>query len=191
MTKHCNYRIPWQKKIAFSNSDPGDTLDNKLNDLKPLYSRTKSFAFQKKFKENALALEGINSCRLAWTQTLCHFSFRYLRKYRRAKRARENERGVRERKKNILFFPHHYPLALAVNKSSVVYILSPALDGLWRENRGSVNRLLTDQNKQQPQEIKGLFTCRWETPVRWGNPLRWGSPPVHIISHFNLTTFTW
>ena len=33
------------------------------------------------------------------------------------------------------------PLALAVNKSSAVYILSPALDGLWRENRVSVYRL--------------------------------------------------
>ena len=41
----------------------------------------------------------------------------------RAKRARENERGGRERK-----IPHHYPLALAVNKSPAVYILSP--DGL-------------------------------------------------------------
>ena len=49
-----NYRIPWQKKIAFSNSDPGDTLDNKLNDLKPLYSRKKSFAFQKKLKKMLL-----------------------------------------------------------------------------------------------------------------------------------------
>ena len=29
------------------------------------------------------------------------------------------------------------------------------------------------------------------TPVRWGNPLRWGNPPVHMISHFNLITFTW
>ena len=42
---------------------------------------------------------------------------------------------------SIFFFPHHYPLALAVNKSSAVYILSRALDGLWRENRRSVNRL--------------------------------------------------
>ena len=31
--------------------------------------------------------------------------------------------------------------ARAVNKSPVVYILSLALDGLSRENRGSVNRL--------------------------------------------------
>ena len=43
---------------------------------------------------------------------------------------------------SIYFFPHHYPLALAVNKSPAVYILSPALNGPWRENRGSVNRLL-------------------------------------------------
>ena len=41
------------------------------------------------------------------------------------------------------FFPHHYSLAVAINKSPAVYILSPGLDGLWRENRGSVNRLLT------------------------------------------------
>ena len=38
---------------------------------------------------------------------------------------------------------------------------------------------------------KGLFTWRWGTPGRWDNPLRWGNPPVHIISHFNLITFTW
>ena len=37
---------------------------------------------------------------------------------------------------------------------------------------------------------EGLFTWRWRTPGRWGNPLRWGNPPVHIISHFNLITFT-
>ena len=45
-----NHRISWQKKIAFSYSDPRDTLEDKLNDLKPLYSRKKSFAFQKKLK---------------------------------------------------------------------------------------------------------------------------------------------
>ena len=31
---------------------------------------------------------------------------------------------------SIFFFPNHYPLALAVNKSPAVYILSPSLDGL-------------------------------------------------------------
>ena len=49
-----NHCIPWQKKIAFSFSDPGDTLENRLNDLKPLYSRKKSFAFQKKLKKMLL-----------------------------------------------------------------------------------------------------------------------------------------
>ena len=26
--------------------------------------------------------------------------------------------------------------------------------------------------------------------IQVGNPLRWGNPPVHIISHFKLITFT-
>ena len=34
---------------------------------------------------------------------------------------------------------HPYPFVLAVNKSPSVYFLSRALDGLWRETRGSVN----------------------------------------------------
>ena len=38
---------------------------------------------------------------------------------------------------------------------------------------------------------KGLFTSRWETQGRLGKPHRWGNPPVHIISRFNLITFTW
>jgi len=49
MTKHCrNHRIHWQKKIDFSYLDPKDTLESKRNDLKPSFSRKKSFAFQKK-----------------------------------------------------------------------------------------------------------------------------------------------
>ena len=40
---------------------------------------------------------------------------------------------------SIFFFPH--PFALAVNKSPAVYFLSRAVDGLWREHGGSVNRL--------------------------------------------------
>ena len=43
---------------------------------------------------------------------------------------------------SIFFFPHNYPLVLVVNKSPAVYILSLMLDVLWRENRGSVNRLI-------------------------------------------------
>ena len=52
MTKHCrNHRIRWQEKIDFSYSDPGGTLENKLNDLKPLFSRKKSLTFQKRSKK--------------------------------------------------------------------------------------------------------------------------------------------
>ena len=64
-----------------------------------------------------------------WT----HYAFREL--------ASEACARERTRSASIFFFPHHYILALAVNKSPAVYILSPALDGLWRENRRSVNRL--------------------------------------------------
>ena len=46
-----NHRIREQKKITFSHSDPGGTLENKLNDLKPLFSRKKSLTFQKRSKK--------------------------------------------------------------------------------------------------------------------------------------------
>ena len=46
--------------------------------------------------------------RLPVTHTLLYFSYRSFRKHRRASSS-----------------PHHYPLALAVNKSPAVYILSP------------------------------------------------------------------
>ena len=49
-----NHRLPWQKKVAFSYSDPEDTLENKLNNLKHFYSCKKSFAFQKKLKKMLL-----------------------------------------------------------------------------------------------------------------------------------------
>ena len=49
-----NHRIRGQKKIVFSYSDPGGTLENKLNDLKPLFSRKKSLTFQKRSKKTLL-----------------------------------------------------------------------------------------------------------------------------------------
>ena len=89
-------------------------------------------------------------CRLACTQTLFYFSFRSFQRHLRA-----CERSERARKKNkerlktsleemrfikFLLPPPLPPCAqLAVHKSPAVYILSPALDGLWRENRGSVS----------------------------------------------------
>ena len=47
-------------------------------------------------------------------------------------------RRAREREKEKQITPP--PFALAVNKSPAVYLLSRALEGLWRENRGAVNK---------------------------------------------------
>ena len=58
---------------------------------------------------------------VACAQTLFYFSFRSFRKHRRARERSESAS---------FFFPLHYPLALMVYKSPVVYILSPALNGL-------------------------------------------------------------
>ena len=68
------------------------------------------------------------------------------------------------------FFPHPYPLALAVNKSPAVYILSRALDGLWRENRGSVNRL-KKVFKFKSRDIKSLR----QVPLCSSLVLLWGN----------------
>ena len=58
-----------------------------------------------------------------------------------------------EEKKKI-FFPYHYPFALAVNKlSPVVYILSTALDVFWRGNRGSVNRLYQEKERKERKKV--------------------------------------
>ena len=54
MTHLGNHRSRGQKKIAFSYSDPGGTLDNKLNDLKLLFSSKKSFTPQKRSKKMLL-----------------------------------------------------------------------------------------------------------------------------------------
>ena len=71
-----------------------------------------------------------------------------------------------------VLFPHHYPLALAVNKSPAVYILSPAsLDGLWRENRGSVNRLTRSRIRSNNMYDTNQSTCF---------DLRWGFLPLDI-----------
>ena len=59
---------------------------------------------------------------------------------------------------SIFFFPHHYPLALAVNKSLAVYILSPMLKGVRRENKGSVNRLLLGLGLREGGGVKNDVT---------------------------------
>ena len=48
------HHIHGQKKIAFSYSDPGGTLEKILNNLKPLFSCKKSFTFQKRSKKMLL-----------------------------------------------------------------------------------------------------------------------------------------
>ena len=53
-----------------------------------------------------------------------------------------------------------------------------------------INSILQVLGKFSGVDSKGLFTWRWGTPGRRGNPLRCGNPSVHIISHFNLITFT-
>ena len=50
---------------------------------------------------------------------------------------------------------------LSVNKSPAVILYHPALDGLWRENRGSVNRLY--ENKNNHFHVKGFAL----TPTIW------------------------
>ena len=85
-----------------------------------------------------------------------YFSFRSFGKHQRA-----CERARNARKKNKIFLPHPYPLALAGgNKSPSVYFLSRARDGLWRENRGSVNRLnLAEICKDLDSTTLSASTC--------------------------------
>ena len=49
-----------KKKIAYKYSDPGGTLE-KLNNLKPLFSRNEELNISKEVKENAFASEGKSS----------------------------------------------------------------------------------------------------------------------------------
>ena len=80
---------------------------------------------------------------IACTQTLFYFFFILCENIgKQSERARTSvEREKKKERTSIFFFSHPYPPALVVNKSSAVYIISSALNGLWRENRGSVNRL--------------------------------------------------
>ena len=77
------------------------------------------------------------------------FLFVLFEKHRLARERSERSRTSGAREKNL------YTIALAVNKSPAVYILSPGLDRLWRENRGSVNRLyrnpITNNFREQSQ----------------------------------------
>ena len=80
---------------------------------------------------------------LACKQKLFYFSFRSFQKHRRARERIERARTNAQRAKENVYFLLSPPLPPCAggNKSPAVYILSPFLDGLWRENRGTVNRL--------------------------------------------------
>ena len=89
------------------------------------------------------------------------------------------ELGARERK-----------IALAANKSPAVYILSSAtLDGLWREKRGSVNRLTNYRMSAKsrfhdPEQWNGVFTA-------WFIFDTFLTPFVHIQVWQNKTKLYW
>ena len=120
--------------------------------------------------------KGKNPLVLACTQTLFYFSFCFFQKHLQATRARENESGARETK--IFFSTDPYPFALTVNKSPAVYILSPAFYGLWRESKGSVNRLLCS-----------LHLWNAMTLARWWNstcPRLWFFASDSIMSCFSM-----
>ena len=69
--------------------------------------------------------------------------------------AQERARNMRKKSKEHLF--SYSPTNTPLHWSLAVYILSPVFDGLWRENRGSVNRL-TDflPNQLLPKNINDL-----------------------------------
>ena len=56
--------------------------------------------------------------------------------------ARESELECEKKRKELFsLFPHPHPIQLAENKSLAVFISIGALDNIWREKRGPVNRL--------------------------------------------------
>ena len=87
-------------------------------------------------------IENTFAMSVACKQTLFYFSFRSFQKHQRArersKRARTSAEREKEKERTS---PTTTPLRWRSINPPAVYILSPALDGLWRENRGSVSRL--------------------------------------------------
>ena len=93
--------------------------------------------------------------------------FFFLCSFRKHRRARKRARTSAECEKEKFFFPLHYSLVLAVNKSPGVYILSPALDRLSRENEGSVNRL---SNYDRLRSTNNYVQRRLQAGGRGGTP---------------------
>lgn len=80
------------------------------------------------------------AAKLACTQTFFLFFSKIDDHASEAGAEHESEGGARERK-SFCIFSHHHPLALAVFKSSAIFLFMRALDDLLRENGRSVNRL--------------------------------------------------
>ena len=112
-----------------------------------------------------------------WTQ---HYSvhrrlsfFFFRRAQERSKRSRTRAEGEREKERTTIFFSFPQPpppLALGVNKSPADIIFIRALDDLWRENRGPVNRL-THQGKRTRSSLSV------QTPVDISICIRNEMPP--------------
>ena len=139
-------RIPWQKKIAFRYSDAGDTLENKLNDLKPLYSLKKSFAFQKKLKKM------LSPWRVDCSQS-------HIFSWDRLDISRLTVTGILIFKCTNVADVGDYldtharwqPVTQSAQSRWSYGKIEDCEQSTWRVN-------LADQNKQQPQEIKMLTT---------------------------------
>ena len=121
--------------------------------------------------------KGKNPLVLACTQTLFYFSFCFFQKHLQATRARENESGARETK--IFFFtltptPLHWR---SINPRRFTFY-HPRFNGLWRESKGSVNRLLCS-----------LHLWNAMTLTRWWNstcPRLWFFASDSIMSCFSM-----
>ena len=86
----------------------------------------------------------------------------------------------------VYFFKLRYSL-FEFNSRKVRQHLTIERDGIRRKEfeTGRVHFRETFSLPSPSLMLKGLFVKRWWTLGEWRNP------PVHIISHFNLITFTW
>ena len=109
-------------------------LPNFFTLSRPLHNnRLRESKFSLKYKTGLLLRD------IACTQTLFYFSFRCLRKDRRArdrsKRARARASAERENEKVIVSSsPTPTPLRWSINPPRICFLSRP-LNGLWRENR--------------------------------------------------------
>ena len=112
-----------------------------------------------------------HTVKLFCTQTLVFFFFqRAQERSKRATRRAECEKKKKELLLYVFLFPNPTPLALVVNKSPKDIIFIRALNDLWREHRGPVNRL-THQGKRTRSSLSV------QTPVDISICIRNKMPP--------------